>query len=255
MTNERDKTDTDELVSETYRDLPAPRAPEHLNQSILRMAAIKAGGKKGLLFSAWMKPVAWAATIALSLAIVMDYSELLTTSVERDIVPVGESMRDEFTPQDADALEQAENRARSQIGADQPSVRADEPQEAPTEIVVEEVMLEDASPMSSEAKDKGKSNTYSASSPAAARPAARKLAAEQPSPDEAKPIAYLASSMEKKESDTTVACDAKARQSAEAWLECIDNLRESGAIEDADREYEAFILEYPAESASLESNK
>lgn len=270
MTDERDKADTDELVSETYRDLPAPRAPEHLNQSILQMAANRDGGEKGLLFAGWMKPVAWAATIALSLVIVMDYSELPTTSVESDIEPVGESIRDEIAPQDADALEQAENRARSQIGLDQPSVREDEPQ-TPAEVVFEEIMLEDPSPMKSEAKSK--SNTFSASSPAAARPAARKLAAELPAPDEAdlglldsdqpalerqaaeEPIAYLASSLEKKESDAAATCDAKARQSAQAWLECIDNLRESGAIEDADREYEAFILEYPTESASLESNK
>ena len=165
MTNERDKADTDELVSEIYRDLPAPRAPEHLNQSILRMAGIKEAGQNRLLFSAWIKPVAWAATIALSLAIVMDFSELPTTSVERDISPVGASVRDEFTPQDADALQQAESRARSQIGADQPTVREDERQ-APAEVVLEEMMLEDASPMKSEAK--GKSMCSAAPTPAPA---------------------------------------------------------------------------------------
>ena len=265
MTDERDKAGRDKLVSETYRKLSAPKAPDHLNQSVLRMAASGEASTKGLLFAAWMKPVAWAATIALSLAIVIEYSEVPTRSVELDIVPVGESTRDEIAPINTDELKHVETRARSEIGSDQTSIRQDKPQ-APTAAVLEEMMLEDASPIKSEAKSK--TNTFSASSPAAARPAARKLATEQPAPDEAnsglldsdqralegqaaaEPLAYLASSTEKKESDATTTCDAKARQSAEAWLECIDDLRESGAIEDADREYEAFILEYPAESAN-----
>lgn len=250
MTNERDKTDRDELVSRTYRDLPAPRVPDHLNQRILQMAANRKNGKEGVLFATWMKPVAWAATIALSLAIVLELSEVPTTPIEVEGMTVGEakrestvqSTRDEFAPKDADALEQAENRARAEIGADQASVREDEP-ESPAEVVFEEVVLEDASPMKSAAK----TNSFAASSPAAARPAARTLAADQPATE---PEASLARSMEKRESDAATACDMKARQSAEDWLECIDNLRKSGAIQDADREYEAFILEYPAESAN-----
>ncbi len=233
MTSERDKADTDELVSDTYRELSAPKTPEHLNQSVLRMAAGREGGKKGLLFAAWMKPVAWAATIALSLAIVIEYSEVPTTPIAIDIAPVGESIRDEF---------------------------------APTGAVLEEMILEDASPMKSEAK--GKHNSFAASSPAAARPAARKLAADalatdQPDsgPDNSirpalerqvttEPVSPTAASLEKKESDSASACDAEARQSAASWMECIAKLRESGAVLDADREYEAFILKYPAESAN-----
>ena len=46
-----------------------------------------------------------------------------------------------------------------------------------------------------------------------------------------------------------------ARQSAEDWLECIEVLRESGAVEAANLEYEAFILEYPVASAETQPNR
>jgi hypothetical protein len=42
-------------------------------------------------------------------------------------------------------------------------------------------------------------------------------------------------------------CDVASHESADEWMECIQNLRESGAIEQADREYEAFLLAYPLE--------
>ena len=55
MTNERDKADMDARVSETYRELSAPRVPDHLNQRILRMAANQGPGMaaKGTMFWAF----------------------------------------------------------------------------------------------------------------------------------------------------------------------------------------------------------
>ena len=226
MTNEQDREGRDELVSATYRELDAPRTPDHLNQTILRMAADKSTGKGSFLFAAWMKPVAWAATIGLSLAIVLELSDVPTTPVQMDAVP---------------ALE--------------PKV------ESKVESIAEELVLEDTELLKSEAKRK--TDSFAASLPAAARPAARKRAVDQPAADlsdarqqvRAEAVASFALSMEKKESDAAAACDTKARQSADDWLECIDNLRESGAVEEAEREYAAFKLEYPVESTNSESNK
>lgn len=231
MSNERDKEEMDELVSNTYRELTDPRTPDHLNQRILRMAAGKNRGNDRLRFAGWMKPVAWAATIALSLAIVLEMSELPTTPGQMDVLPAEshkvESKAKSVAPQDAVELEQAVNRVRSQTEPDKQLTDDDELSE-PAEGLLEELVPE----------YKGRADTFAASPPATARP-----------------VASFALTMEKKEGDAAPACDLKARQSADNWLECIDNLRKSGLDLDADREYEAYILEYPAESVDSESNK
>jgi hypothetical protein len=193
VTNERDKEDMDAVVSKTYRELGGLRAPDHLNEAILRMAAGKSGSKGSMLFAAWLKPVALAATIGLTLAIVLELSAVPTVSVPMEVAPTPESTR-----------------------ADKPSLPAD--------ILAEERVLGNVARLRGEAKSK--SDSYAAAAPAAtsfARPA------------------------EELGSDATIACEPSERQSADVWLECIEKLRKSGAIEDAEREYEAFLLQYPAE--------
>jgi len=210
MTNERDREDMDALVSKTYRELPAPRAPDHLNQSILRMAKTKGRGRADSLFATWMKPVTIAATITLSLAIVLEFSEVPVTSVPIEVAP-------------ADAG------------------------------LLEELVLEDTDLVKREAK--GKIESFAASPPAAALPAARKRAADMPDSIQPAAISTIGLATEIAESEAVATCDNEARQSANSWLDCIDQLRESGATLDADREYEAFVLEYPSGSADSESNK
>jgi hypothetical protein len=209
MTNERDKADMDARVSEAYRELSAPRVPDHLNQRILRMAAKQSPGKLNSLFAKWMKPVTVTATIALSLAIVLELTEVPTTAIQMEAVPAiesqAESVREELTPQETDSLEK--------------------------------LVLKDTDLVKSEAK--GRIDSFAASPSAAALPAARKLAADMPDSNQ----------------PATAACNEIARQSADTWLDCIDKLRESGFPLDADSEYEAFMLEYPAEAANSESNK
>ena len=267
MTNERDREELDALVSETYRELPAPRAPDHLNQTILRMAEKKGQGRAGFLFAAWVKPVTLAATIALSLAIVLELSEVPVTSVPVEPEPAA---REELAPQETDSLVQAEDRARPQIEQISAPVRADESASADAGLI-EELVLEETDLVKREAK--GKIESFAASPPAPVLPVARKRAADMPDSNQpaaimlnldqevaerlisTEPVATLGLSMEINDSDATAACDKKARQSANSWLDCIDQLRESGATLDADREYEAFMLEFPTGSADSESNK
>lgn len=263
MTNERDKEGMDTRVSETYRELSAPRVPDHLNQTILRMAANKSPGKGNLLFAAWVKPVTLAATIALSLAIVLQLTEVPTPPVQMELVP------------ETDSPNRAEGRARSQLQRSPMPVREDESTPADGDFI-EELVLKDTDRAKSEAK--GKNDSFAASpaaaSPAAAAlPAARKRGADvadtnQPAAMslesdqamaerliETEPVGSIAVTGARFESSVAAGCDEIARQSADTWLDCIDNLRESGLTLDADREYEALILEYPAEAANSESNK
>ena len=224
MNSGKEPFDGDDLVTETYRELDVEKAPEHLNQSVLRMAS--GGGlrspARNILFGAWMRPVAWAATIGLSLAIVLEYSEVPTAPVRSDPVrsdsmPTAESMREDELGRSAAAYDDVEVFSREPKGKlDAVAAPSQPPLAAKTEI-----------------------------------PAAKERAAELPADSQRK--ASYALTVE--HSDVDDLCTATARLSQESWLTCIDKLRSSGSEEAADREYEAFILKYPVESSNLEDNK
>jgi hypothetical protein len=213
------------------------------------MGEKKGRGRSDFLFAAWVKPVTLAATIALSLAIVLELSEVPVTSVPLEVAPAA---REELAPQETDRLDQAEDRARSKLERVPTPAGANYSPPADEELL-EELVLEDTDSAKSEAK--GKIESFAASPPAAALPAARKRAADMPDSNQPAAISTIGFAMEIGESELSAACDERARQSADSWLACIDQLRESGATLDADREYEALMLEYPTASAISESNK
>jgi hypothetical protein len=194
MIDERDNEETDERLSKAYRELGAPRTPEYLNRRVLKLAA--RGGKTNDLFAAWMKPVAWAATLGISLAFLLQLSDLPTAPVPSDVVTVD-----------------GPNGNTSESIADDAR---------------EELVLDNSETFKSEARRRN--NSFAASAPAASfrRPMQR--------------------------DDSAADCGATARLSADDWRECIDRLRESGATAVAEREYAAFILQFPAEQAELKSN-
>jgi hypothetical protein len=260
MNSGKEPFDGDDLVTETYRELGVENAPEHLNQSVLRMAS---GGSpaRNILFGAWMKPVAWAATIGLSLAIVLELSEVPTAPVQSDPVrsdsmPTAESMREEALEEapvlNAAGSEKVENRARPESAPNRQLVSEDE-------LGRSTAAFDDVEVFSREPK--GKLDAVAAPAapsqpPLAAMteiPAAKELASVLPEakkraadlPADSQPIASFANDL----------CNAAARLSEESWLACIENLRRAGSEEAADREYEAFILKYPLESSDLEGNK
>ena len=206
MTTERDKEAIDELVSQTYREHSVEQAPERLNQEILSMATDDAsrGSRTNFLFAAWTKPLAWAATIGISLAVVLELSQVPGSSVDI-AAPAAESIREEFAQQRTDVLDEARKQASQESGQNQNASLADE------------VTLQDA-----DVAIIGKQNEFS------------KLVRPVPA-------------AEKTQSDVERPCDAITRESAEDWLRCIEELREAGAVDAANREYEAYFLEYPVE--------
>ena len=138
MTNERNNKDRDQLVRDTYRALADERAPDRLNDRVLKQAA-KAGRSRYSLTRAWTRPVAWAATIGLSLAIVLELTRLPQT--EPDVVGISvpdrpvqkedratanapDASMNDFSPKDMTLLRDAENMARIQAGANQAPVAA-----------------------------------------------------------------------------------------------------------------------------------
>lgn len=79
MNDEREHTEMQRLVSETYRQATKERAPEHLSKSIIQRAADALATppqRSANAFSAtWIRPAAWVAAISLSLAIVLEVTQ------------------------------------------------------------------------------------------------------------------------------------------------------------------------------------
>ena len=210
MTNERKNEDRDRLVRDTYKALANERAPDRLNNQVLRQAA-DAGRSRYSLTRAWTRPVAWAATIGLSLAIVLEFTRLPQT--ESDAVGISAPEKpmpaehgatatapdvsmDEFAPRDMTVLRDAENMARVQAGANQ--------------------------------------------APVAVRGAAETARAEADST-----VASSTAVSEKKELESDYVCPEALRESAESWFACIEQLRTDGLADRAADEYEKFRRIFP----------
>ena len=73
MSSEREHRSEDRLA-DAYRALAEERAPDYLNEKVLRLAA--GTRTRYSRARAWMRPAAWAAVIGLSLAIVLDMTRL-----------------------------------------------------------------------------------------------------------------------------------------------------------------------------------
>ena len=256
MTTEHENGERDDLVSKTYRELHAERTPENLNQRILQMASqdTKRGGAGSLLSAGWMKPVAWAATIGLSLAIVLELTQVPMTELPRAETPLAtspalESVSDDFIAKEKQALGRAEEKALRQSNALQQEAREDEFLPNANDPVVENKAMRRPAVVVAEPAESGPA-------PVVDQAAARKRSADQAMEDissardnvAVEGIAAFAASAAIIESDRVAACDPKTRSSADDWLACIEDLRSSGAIEMADLEYDAYILEYPPET-------
>lgn len=206
MSNERDTSGEDLLVADTYRELASERVPDRLNDKVLRLAA-RAGRSRYSRALAWMRPVAWAATITLCLAIVLELTRLPQMEVAPHPVPEAAPERpdkvsmDEFVPQDMGVLREAEDRARAQAGPDQLPVA---PRAGPDKFDTEKYLA-----------------------------------------DEVSPVASAAAVANKETLKLDLACPAKEREFAKTWFECIENLRENGLEIRAESEYEAFQRKFP----------
>ena len=282
MTIEKEPFERDDLVTETYRELGVEKAPEHLNQRILRMASGDGGqsSARNFLFAAWMKPVAWAATIGLSLAIVLELSRVPMTPGPADYVPAAELIREEEAQQDTDAFEQDERPAAAKSEASRPSVSADESGRSTAAHDSVEIFSREpkgtldtvaAPAQSSQVALPATTETSAAKERVVDPPAVRQRLTDLPAQSKrmadiagpSKPAAdgladsqtMAAFALSAEQSDADDFCDVSVRLSEETWLACIENLRRSGSEEAADREYEAFILEYPVESHGAENNK
>lgn len=199
-------TDQDnKRVSDAYREMAGEVTPAKLDEQILAMATREARSRYGLA-RAWVRPLAWAATIGISLAFMLE----LTWFAD---APTGSpapapAVFDERARQDAEVMKAKQESSLNHAIAEQ----ADEP---------------------------------AAAAPAAAPEASPLRAAEKQARGRAEAVQQDALASFAISEDRDQACDDAARGEAESWYECIAALREQGRDRQAAQELEALLQAFP----------
>ena len=256
MTTESNHNDP--RVSEAYQGLATEGTPPELDRKILTMAAGKSRSRYGLA-RAWIRPVAWAGIIGLSLAIVLEISQLryettpqfdadnvetIEETLIRDEAPARENDDDRLqresakrsdAPAPAQLIVPAANQASSPPAAAE-TAPAREVELATDNVSVSDDFVTDDMSMLREAEEQARSR--SGSEPAAA------AAVEALSFD-------AATTLEKKEQVRH--CDPDMRSSAEDWYTCIEDLRAQGLSSAADSELLLLLTEFPGFEESKQS--
>jgi hypothetical protein len=198
--------DNDPRVSGAYREMAREQTPAELDRKVLAMAAAAARGRQGLPRT-WFRPLAWAATIALSFALVLEISQV------GDLPPV-------------------DHIAIPRSDADLADVLEESPRPAET-----------AERQKNEALVNQQLNKRSSDAPAAAK---AMIAPSQPEAQvrmQSEPERARGALAETRE--LTDRCSQDARESAETWYECVRDLRKAGHSEAAQLELAALLVEFP----------
>lgn len=277
MSNERKNRENDQLVTDAYKAMASERAPDHLNRRVLRLA-VREGRTRYSRARAWLRPMAWAATIGLSFAFVLELSRL--PSIEDDSVGIAVANKNRVGVYDAKIEDSEASDARNNaapsipvadpaIGAQQsepktPAVahpdrvskpdRSSKDEFAPQGMAIlreaEEMARPQAGPgetpttMGAEIDD-GPTDRSSTERVLTEPVSAAEVAAEDTAPDTFSAATSYAGAIEKKAPKSDSACPLEARESAESWWACIKTLRDNGQEDLADSEYEAFQQIFP----------
>ena len=277
MSNERKNPEDDRHVTDVYKAMASERAPDHLNQQVLRLA-VREGRTRYSRARAWIRPLAWAATIGLSFAFVLELSRL--PSIEPDSVGIAVPNKNRVGVYDAKIKKSKASDARTNAA---PSIPAADPatgaqrSEPKTPAVArpDRVSKPDRSSKNEfapqgmavlrEAEDMARAQAGPDQAPTTMgaeiddAPADRgsservltepfsatEVTAEDSAPDTFSAAATYAKAIEKKVLMSDPACPLEVRESAESWWACIETLRDNGQEDLADSEYGAFQQIFP----------
>ena len=193
-------------VSETYRDIATETSPASLDDKVMAMARQEARTRYGLA-RAWVRPVAWAATIGLSFAFIL---EMTYFSDEAPSVDATMPAR-----VDSDAGEKAE-----------PAAPAPASKRMPANVVAAPEIKASQLPELREAEEPADQAAASFADDYAAAGVARERASLQ-------------------FADTVDHCGAEVRNDVDAWYRCVLALRERGLDEAAQAELDALLEVFP----------
>lgn len=213
MTNERQHPDfaaeTDETVSATYRELSREGAPNHLNEKVLQQAAERALRPRYSRSVMWTRPLAWAATVGLCLAIVLEVTRVPTPEI--------------VMTDDANSFLETE-----------PSSVAEEAQ-APAQAPLRQ--------RAEALKDMKSQLGRSAAKQAANEP--KREMYDTDTRQQSGAIAALAVSANRIDSEAINECPDEIRVDPVTWLACIVDLEESGDTDAALRQRDALEEAFP----------
>jgi hypothetical protein len=275
MSNERENRGEDQRLADTYKALANERAPDHLNERVLRMAA----GRRTpyMRARAWMRPVAWAATIGLSLAIVLEVTRLPQIEPESISIPapdISKARDGQLETRDSDIAEAmtiapaavSPGKSAIDLKRDRPATPATDRTErlskddfVPKDLTV----LRDAEDMAraQAGSDQGPAASRADADEASAeRPLAKAMAPELPaaqpvtagtvvaddvSMDEPASTASFATITNANERVSAPPCAESVRDMPDTWIACIRQLEENGQEDEARIEYEEFHRVFP----------
>lgn len=244
MNTERENGQRDPLVSATYRELASEKTPAHLDDKVLQRAARGRRTRYSLAY-AWMRPVAWAATIGLCLALVLELSQL-PQAPEPEYLPIPDASAP-TSPQPLPELdlERAKEQKRESMApatgkTRQKPVLFDSAPVRDDDSVPERLLVPDADVIpGAGAKEDLRNEPLEETVLDEAAPAAASRLSPQVTGAVSKAADGTASS------DEEPVCPAQARATAEEWFACIAELALAGDQELADREFRLFTARYP----------
>ncbi len=283
MSNEQNGNGIDPLVSETYRELAEERTPEALNREVLRIAASEVRTRYAIA-RAWTRPLAWAATIGLSLVLVLQLAdapqppasstesadaaradqapvETRGISAPEAVAPVSEPVA---IPPDQDRLAAAdeaaaaavlEKRSRTDLQqqGEKVSVVNDTPVAAPRaaeEGAMAEQELPDPSYLSRDAahgaREKARLQDTIEQEEKQEIETRQRVSGEQTATAESSAARSMTSfAVTAAEDDSELLCPESVRKTAAEWLECIVAIERTAPPELVDREYQALHERFP----------
>ena len=221
MSTETNNGDT--RVSEAYRALATETTPQELDDTILKMAASNVPTRYALV-RGWLRPLAWAATIGLSLAFILEISRYQDMPVAP--APVMENVQMRAISPDTTLNSNDEDIASRKLNK-----HADAP-------IAGKAVAPSADSAMPAAMESAVQRLDIATDGAGTLPETEetlRLRASQTRP--------AASPAEKKEQAEH--CDATARAAAESWYSCVEGLRENGLADAARQELDALLIEFP----------
>lgn len=215
MNDERDdRTHGHDAVARAYRELATQRAPATLNERVLRQAAHESG-RGYARWSGWLRPLAWAATVGLTLAIVVNLVDVPAPDGDA----VTEVYEEETLPGPRAAREPAA-RARGQARPELAGETSAEPPRASGDAApASAAFAVDDAPLLEQAAD---------------------IAAARAGSESKERAAATKTSMRE-----APACDEAAREQPGTWYGCIERLRADGHAEAAERELGELAQAFP----------
>lgn len=239
----------DPVVSAQLKAIADEVAPDELDQVVLREArrALRADNRRGS-FAAWFRPLAFAATIGLSLAIILEFSEtgiLAPASDPGSVTPPAARARGQAN---LDELKRQEKSPGMPAPTDSPlgergDTRGDEDADfvspaAARSSKLKRELLPETDAAAGEVFDAAASSAMQGLQEAEAdRLSTLSLDPARETRDVAPQAAAPAA--------LPTACDERQTSAPESWWACIESLRRAGQSTAADRETDALKTAFP----------